>query len=133
MGVAEEGQLYPLGEYLRAHTILGFSAYAQDSSSDPLHGTSLVTAGSLEGSPGRQKSCTQTHFCQGLTGLCPLPEARAQAQQLPRVPLCHHPTCPHLRPTFLPTDCIWETQDPPDLLSVEPSASRPTQHLGRVK
>lgn len=103
----------------------------------PLHGTLPWSLLDLwKGAPGRQKSCAPDPLPPGAwTGLfCPLPEARAQAQQLPRVPSLPPPYLPPSLTHFSPHRLyLGNPMDPPDLLSVELSASRPTQHLGRVK
>lgn len=58
-----------------------------------------------------------------------MPDPRGQAQHLPRGFLTA--TTAHW---FSPYRLyLGNPMDPPDLLSVELSTSRPTQHLGRVK
>lgn len=54
---------------------------------------------------------------------------------LQRFPHCHHSTVVARPLTWFPPHRLYlgNPMDPPDLLSVDLSASRPTQHLGRAK
>lgn len=136
------GPALPSQGVLGAHTILGFSAYAQEFflcplPLPPLHGTlPWLLLDLRKGAPGSRKSCAPDLRPPGAwTGLfCPLPEPRAQAQLLPQgaslPPPYLHPSLTCFSPHRL---YLGNPMDPPDLLSVELSTSRPTQHLGRVK
>lgn len=86
------GPALPFQGVLGAHTILGFSAYAQEFflcplPLPPLHSTlPWLLLDLWKGAPGSQKSCAPDLRPPGAwTGLfCPLPEPRAQARQLPQ-------------------------------------------------
>lgn len=65
-----------------------------------------------------------------------MPEPTGQARHLlQRFPHCHHSTVVTRPLTWFPPHRLYlgNPMDPPDLLSVDLSASHPTQHLGRVK
>lgn len=70
-----------------------------------------------------------------MTWFCLLPDPRGQAQHLLQGALTA--AAPHPYPSLTCVSphrlYLGNPMDPPDLLSVELSTSRPTQHLGRVK
>lgn len=132
------GPALPFQGVLGAHTSLGFSAYTQEFFLCPL---------SMAPSPGHcwifgrerlgaRSPVLQTHVRQGLgqdsSVLCLRPRHRpSNSPRVPSLPPPYlHPSLTHFSPHRL---YLGNPMDPPDLLSVELSTSRPTQHLGRVK
>lgn len=69
------------------------------------------------------------------SGFCSLPDPGHLLLRFPTTVTTPHPSpSPHPLTRFSPHRLyLGNPMDPPDLLSVELSTSRPTQHLGRVK